>query len=580
MWNTHLEIRNYIRHEIFQADKNSEEKVATHVTSPYLISQIKDQCPDVIQFVTTQKKKNAKSKMKANTLLNDINFLTHCGKRVARNQVLSTILHEMGHSFGLGHNFKGSIDKDNYYKSSEEIRSYFPGLNLISEEIAKSSSVMDYLPLNVLPITFPGKYDLAALKFLYMDQVEKKEEGILYLNIPDDPSQQKALVKQEELLFKMKPYLHCSDEMSNKLLGENFLCAPNDYGSNPEEMIQYEKATAKQRFNYRYRYDLDIKKFHPGYILSFIGNITRLAMFQDRWIELRDQYLKSKGKEHKDRYIISSDDIPEEEKFAEYQQSIKGEGTDTEYEAYYNTRGHVFELFMDFLFLESMKCIVKNDEGKQHSINLEEIKERLSPTEYVEDCNTEIVKQFLADDKLRLVGQKGIEDFRSNSYYSLEKNNIRDVMSLSYLFDELQEGDTVLYKMIKKQLLLGFTSEPDFFEKFRLKLEEYILYKEDLSYTDLHRVNELYDEFIFNIDFRLNTPAESNIRLSNRDYFRPVLYIIETGHPNSFHQKVQKDLENNDINIEKNRHSLFNSGSQSLSGKTKRRRKNFSKVSY
>ena len=83
------------------------------------------------------------------------------------------ILHEMGHSFGLGHNFKASLDSENYYKSLEELKRYFPKAEE-PFELAKSSSVIDYLPFGHPEMTVLGKYDLAVLRYLYLDQVETK----------------------------------------------------------------------------------------------------------------------------------------------------------------------------------------------------------------------------------------------------------------------------------------------------------------------------------------------------------------------------------------------------------------------
>lgn len=76
-----------------------------------------------------------------------------------------TLVHELGHNFGLRHNFKGSNDSSNYFKQTELAEH---GLRTVPGY----SSIMDYNPsvMNALPVF--GPYDLAALRFGYKRQVE------------------------------------------------------------------------------------------------------------------------------------------------------------------------------------------------------------------------------------------------------------------------------------------------------------------------------------------------------------------------------------------------------------------------
>jgi hypothetical protein len=88
-----------------------------------------------------------------------------------------TFVHEFGHSLGLRHNFKGSVDQKHFYYEGD------PAVKLL-DDVYKSvdgekvynppqfSSVMDYgySSLDDLP-TF-GKYDIAALRYGYARKVE------------------------------------------------------------------------------------------------------------------------------------------------------------------------------------------------------------------------------------------------------------------------------------------------------------------------------------------------------------------------------------------------------------------------
>ncbi len=67
--------------------------------------------------------------------------------------------HEIGHSLGLTHNFKGSVDAANWKFSGENVA-------------RRHSSVMDYFPNNYMGYFGPGPYDVFALRAAYTGYVE------------------------------------------------------------------------------------------------------------------------------------------------------------------------------------------------------------------------------------------------------------------------------------------------------------------------------------------------------------------------------------------------------------------------
>lgn len=69
------------------------------------------------------------------------------------------LAHEMGHAFGLIHNFKGSFDKENYaFEGEKTDRTY--------------SSVMDYIAYSEAPYRGLGTYDVHAIRAIYTQQIE------------------------------------------------------------------------------------------------------------------------------------------------------------------------------------------------------------------------------------------------------------------------------------------------------------------------------------------------------------------------------------------------------------------------
>ncbi|MEQ1878716.1 MAG: zinc-dependent metalloprotease, partial [Bdellovibrionia bacterium] len=88
----------------------------------------------------------------------EVPFLEACALKMLGTYVLPTLIHEMGHNFGLRHNFTASNDAANFYPASET-----------GGRLVRSSSIMDYLSFNEDFMARPGTYDEAAIKFGYAD---------------------------------------------------------------------------------------------------------------------------------------------------------------------------------------------------------------------------------------------------------------------------------------------------------------------------------------------------------------------------------------------------------------------------
>ena len=533
---SHKLLRNYIRYEIFQKNKKSKEENEIHVISPFLQAKVKKQCPEVAQFIN----KKRKEKIKPETELNDKALFLTCSRKVSRNGILQLVLHETGHSFGLGHNFKASTDKSNYYQSKSEIKQYFPSAKLDLDVISKSSSVMDYLPLFSYPsLTFLGKYDLAALRFLYMNQLKTKEGELINLDIPKDLSKQKPL--SSDHVSQMKPYLHCSDAAASQQ--EDFLCIRFDYGSTPLDISNFYINGFKRYFNSsRYRYDSVTTGSYPlnqSYFNSIIS-------FYIKWIQLRNQYLASQN-----AFKITRPVISEDKNFIEaYQKTIgNGLGINEEYNLYHSIRSNIFKFLKDTVLLKSMKCKVADHNNQVRWINLEDIKSALLPTHkdnlYVEDCSSKMIQDFLKTEGLSFQGQKGLEDFSTNSYYSEGKNafNQWNVISLSQTLNPPLEDPQF------NSLFLIFSYEPDFYDSFRLTLKNQLLeIEKGQTILDLHRLFNLYRAHIQFMLSRLNKNEDATLLKENISQIKFITFNVGTD-VDSFYNKVEKPI-NDGLKIE------------------------------
>ncbi len=143
-----------------------------------------------------------------------------------KKNVMSTLSHELGHAFGLLHNFKGSIDKNNY-----EFKDQKPtGRNY--------SSIMDYIADIDMNYQGPGPYDAHALRAAYTGMVETAAADAL-VSIDD-------IVKDINLPLvhftkdtvntkgKIKYYEQCDDGGTLT----SVLCARFDSGGSATEVVQ------------------------------------------------------------------------------------------------------------------------------------------------------------------------------------------------------------------------------------------------------------------------------------------------------------------------------------------------------
>ncbi|ENM5888443.1 zinc-dependent metalloprotease [Vibrio mimicus] len=168
-----------------------------------------------------------------------------------------TLVHELGHNFGLRHNFKGSNDANNYFAQSELAEH---GLRTVPGY----SSIMDYNPSMLNALAVFGPYDLAALRFGYKRQVEAQKTVIngdntqsvtkvyLHAGTFDEQLRQEALnpfaspssltydgaIKALETVHPDKPmrdFLYCTD--GNVSLNDD--CNRHDEGRNRAEIMAF-----------------------------------------------------------------------------------------------------------------------------------------------------------------------------------------------------------------------------------------------------------------------------------------------------------------------------------------------------
>lgn len=134
---------------------------------------------------------------------------------VAKETFYSTLLHEMGHTFGLRHNFRGSSDPANFHPQYKAIKAALAkGDKSVSKEDLEGyamSSIMDYGRDFWSDEGGLGPYDNAAIKYAYNRSLDREKDPI---------------VKQG--------FAFCTDHE----VDESILCRRFDKGSNVSEITQ------------------------------------------------------------------------------------------------------------------------------------------------------------------------------------------------------------------------------------------------------------------------------------------------------------------------------------------------------
>ncbi len=178
----------------------------------------------------------------------------------------SVLIHEIGHNLGLRHNFAGSEDEKNFYSKDELAQMG------IEQEI-KLSSVMDYnySDLKALPVL--GKYDIAALKYGYSQEVETIDGQSL--------SFKKSTTEiSNEDFAKTKAYKYCSDES----VSSQPMCNRFDEGTTYNEVVDHYIGAFYKSYKYT---NTKLDQLH----YSAMDNLRTLnAKYQRTFMPLRRFY--------------------------------------------------------------------------------------------------------------------------------------------------------------------------------------------------------------------------------------------------------------------------------------------------
>jgi predicted Zn-dependent protease len=296
---------------------------------------------------------------------------------ILEDEIASTILHELGHNFGLRHNFAASSDEIN-----------FPAAVGENDQIL-TSSVMDYQTNNVNGLIKPAAYDVAVIRFGYGDSVKLQNGEIVKLT-NRQATIEENLEGSDNGLYN---YKFCTDE---DVSIKDPLCKRWDHGKNPEEVVNHIIDGFNSYFAVQgQRYDRAIGP-HPS---RFNGQVTQryflpLKSIYDKWRFHLGQFLGEQKYMQSLSEAEFADKLIEMSKHPIYKQY---------YQDYYKATQKIYTFLSTLAFTPPMFCIAKDEAGQIQTYEFESLRKiifnELNKT--VNDCNSPVAKKYLKN-KLKM----------------------------------------------------------------------------------------------------------------------------------------------------------------------------------
>jgi hypothetical protein len=334
----------------------------------------------------------------------EIALLEKCSVKLIEEQVLATLIHEMGHNFGLRHNFLASSDPDNYHyrDQAREV------------PLAKSSSTMDYQPgHHVDELPKPGPYDIAAIRFGYGNKIRISSPRDSVVTLADNSKpiewNLQNLTDSEGNRISnatLYPYKYCTDEHTG-FRSWTPMCNRHDDGRTPLELVTYLIDDFKGYYEvYGHRYDR--RAGNPDWWIARYALSRTFPMMMrvyDQWRSILKDHL---GKDR--AYFVG-------ETAESYEQMINELKARPDYaekfEPYYEASKKIFEFLTDLALAPARYC--KYDNKTTGQLEIEDF-ERLRNDYYgahkvtIQSCDNQDLMKFY---------EKTLEERRGGMNYEL-----------------------------------------------------------------------------------------------------------------------------------------------------------------
>ena len=468
-------VRQYIRFHVYPTDWKLLQD--SQGVSQFIYEKMETLCPNVKKFIAVQELIKDSIDSTASVvnikIKGDKQVVQDCAWKLAEPKLLQVTLHEMGHGFGLRHLFSASADKVNYYKDYDEIRKLFG--DKIIEDVSESytkpaqySSVMDYTAQQYPKLTVPGKYEIAAIRFIYFDKVELVETGAnteQFLEIPylnNKEQKQKSIIayaEEEGKIHLLKIYRVCGGKLptvnnysSSEFNVDDPMCAKYDYGATPLAVVENFIHDSKNAImTQTRRYDRVRISPSSAFLYSLDPGKTLLPLLR-KWYRLLRLFFNESNQTI--FHFPSSDDKSVEE-YEKILEDKSNEDAESVFAQYYAIRAPIFDYFKQIFFLPFKHCIyVSKDESTYEVLALETIIQRIEgvPSEKgngviqrttVSSCGSKAVKKWSITEgspvaEMALFAEVGLIGTQDSYFLRRTKEDITDEISV---FKPIQSHD-------------------------------------------------------------------------------------------------------------------------------------------
>lgn len=461
-------------------------------------------CLNLREHITTLQGKT--SREVAQSL--DLEIVDLCVRELSDDVIVSVSIHELLHTLSLGHNFKGSYDRPNFYRAKDvqdlladpELGPLVQRAEQMSDEqeYADSASIMDYQLFSDHMLNLPGRSDIQMLRYVYGSHL-LTADGTLAQKPVDKEIDKTTLSVSEAVAGQGKallPWQTCQDEREPAF---DPFCRPYDRGSTPREVAlsyieKYRLSLAKGGFQYAQGQQVSPQVIP---LMRLMGALYPLRQIYDHWrLELRHLTGES------NRYLQDFQNQPQYYEFLK-QEGLNPHSYKTRTSA--NQKGtlagefHPLQPWLDaaqtikdffleeILFMHNRYCAAR-PQGKKGLddvvlVELDRLRTELSGSRSlaIESCHDLAVQEWLAQRNLRLVDeQEEMEsEFGTELLTGMYKAQSKDLIydSYDYVGTIMDRLNTMLLAVLPMPTgpqfrQLGFVptmmNEPDFVERFLL----------------------------------------------------------------------------------------------------------------
>jgi hypothetical protein len=340
---------------------------------------IENNCKEVVALAKTMETSFVST-------IDEILTIEPCVKLLAQPEAVVTTVHELGHNLSLRHNFRGSVDESNFPNLNEYTVRY---VNM-AKGAAKpmTSSIMEYVSQEGQQL-MPGGYDLAAIRWIYNDEVELKNGQIIKI----DTSKKIA----DNKVGQLKYYQFCTDEQ--RILVTDPMCNSFDQGTTVKDSVRFQVEQVYNSMSSMYRYDKRTAGSPEGML---VNNGLSLKAKYDQWRGFLRKYTGT-NKSYLQGFTVQS--------YAALIKSIeaKGGAEAAALKEHLEVRNMIVRFLVDIAFISNKYCVVMDSDKEEKLIELEKIRKELfgiqdfsvissctspSAAKYIEDSGYTLVREF------------------------------------------------------------------------------------------------------------------------------------------------------------------------------------------